>query len=195
MQHWETAVWEDWRPASWILWQHWAIRHMDAESVTAMECSNRRLRTDTRWRVPDNWLKDGNPFEVRREEYAKEVRFGGNIRFEKDPETGQDKFIQENYQSVLAIPYDMPIIGYGNHVVNTLTYLGCRGNHRLSVWTPLTSGDYHKAVEQENLAKTIVEVLYPNDNHYAGKELRLKQQYFFVSASLQALIAKYKEEQ
>ena len=137
--------------------------------------------------VPDNWLKEGNPFEIRREEYAKEVRFGGNIRFEKDPVTGKDKFIQENYESVMAVPYDMPIVGYGNHVVNTLR-----------VWDakPITDfkldefdrGNYHKAVEQENLAKLIVDVLYPNDNHYSGKELRLKQQYFFISASLQALI-------
>ncbi len=143
--------------------------------------------------VPDNWLKDGNPFEVRREEYAKEVRFGGNIRFEKDPVTGKDKFIQENYESVLAIPYDMPIIGYGNHVVNTLRIWDAQAITDFSL-DSFDRGDYHKAVEQENLAKTIVEVLYPNDNHYAGKELRLKQQYFFVSASLQALIAKYKKE-
>ena len=143
--------------------------------------------------VPDNWLKEGNPFEIRREEYAKEVRFGGNIRFEKDPATGKDKFIQENYESVMAVPYDMPIVGYGNHVVNTLR-----------VWDakPITDfkldefdrGNYHKAVEQENLAKLIVDVLYPNDNHYSGKELRLKQQYFFISASLQALIEKYKKK-
>ena len=143
--------------------------------------------------VPDNWLKDGNPFEVRREEYAKEVRFGGNIRFEKDPVTGKDKFIQENYESVLAIPYDMPIIGYGNHVVNTLRIWDAQAITDFSL-DSFDRGDYHKAVEQENLAKTIVEVLYPNDNHYAGKELRLKQQYFFVSASLQALIEKYKKE-
>ena len=143
--------------------------------------------------VPDNWLKEGNPFEIRREEYAKEVRFGGNIRFEKDPVTGKDKFIQENYESVMAVPYDMPVVGYGNHVVNTLR-----------VWDakPITDfkldefdrGNYHKAVEQENLAKLIVDVLYPNDNHYSGKELRLKQLYFFISASLQALIAKYKKK-
>ena len=143
--------------------------------------------------VPDNWLKEGNPFEIRREEYAKEVRFGGNIRFEKDPATGKDIFIQENYESVMAVPYDMPIVGYGNHVVNTLR-----------VWDakPITDfkldefdrGNYHKAVEQENLAKLIVDVLYPNDNHYSGKELRLKQQYFFISASLQALIEKYKKK-
>ena len=142
--------------------------------------------------VPDNWLKEGNPFEIRREEYAKEVRFGGNIRFEKDPVTGKDKFIQENYESVMAVPYDMPVVGYGNHVVNTLR-----------VWDakPITDfkldefdrGNYHKAVEQENLAKLIVDVLYPNDNHYSGKELRLKQQYFFISASVQRAVAKYKQ--
>ena len=141
--------------------------------------------------TPDNWLKEGNPFELRREEYAKEVRFGGNIRFEKNPETGCDEFIQENYESVLAIPYDMPIIGYGNHVVNTLRIWDAQAIVDFQL-DSFDRGDYHKAVEQENLAKTIVEVLYPNDNHYAGKELRLKQQYFFISASLQELIAKYK---
>ena len=142
--------------------------------------------------TPDNWLKEGNPFELRREEYAKEVRFGGNIRFEKDPKTGRDKFVQENYESVLAIPYDMPIVGYGNHVVNTLRIWDAKAIVDFQLQS-FDRGDYHKAVEQENLAKTIVEVLYPNDNHYAGKELRLKQQYFFISASLQALIAKYKK--
>ena len=143
--------------------------------------------------VPDNWLKEGNPFELRREEYAKEVRFGGNIRFEKDPVTGKDKFIQENYESVMAIPYDMPIVGYGNHVVNTLRVWDAKAITDFKL-DEFDRGNYHKAVEQENLAKLIVDVLYPNDNHYSGKELRLKQQYFFISASLQALIAKYKKK-
>lgn len=142
---------------------------------------------------PDNWLKNGNPFELRREEYAKEIRFGGDIRFERDPETGRDKFIQENYASVLAIPYDMPIVGYGNNTVNTLRIWDAKAIVDFSL-DSFDRGDYHKAVEQENLAKNIVEVLYPNDNHYAGKELRLKQQYFFVSASIQEIIAKYKRE-
>jgi len=142
--------------------------------------------------VPDNWLKEGNPFELRREEYAKEVRFGGNIRFEKDPETGKDIFIQENYESVLAIPYDMPIVGYGNHVVNTLRVWDAKAITDFQL-DEFDRGNYHKAVEQENLAKLIVDVLYPNDNHYSGKELRLKQQYFFISASVQRAIAKYKE--
>ena len=143
--------------------------------------------------TPDNWLKDGNPFEIRRDEYAKEVRFGGNVRFEHDSETGRDKFIQEDFESVLAIPYDMPIVGYNNHVVNTLRIWDAKAITDFQL-DSFDRGDYHKAVEQENLAKTIVEVLYPNDNHYAGKELRLKQQYFFISASLQEILAKYKRE-
>ena len=142
--------------------------------------------------TPDNWLKDGNPFEIRRDEYAKEVRFGGHIRVEKDPKTGRDMFVQENYESVLAIPYDMPIVGYGNNVVNTLRIWDAKAITEFNL-DNFDRGEYQKAIEQENLAKTIVEVLYPNDNHYAGKELRLKQQYFFISASLQALIEKYKK--
>ena len=143
--------------------------------------------------VPDNWLKEGNPFEIRREEYAKEVRFGGNIRFENDPETGKAKFVQENYESVLAIPYDMPIVGYGNHVVNTLRVWDAKAITDFKL-DEFDRGNYHKAVEQENLAKLIVDVLYPNDNHYSGKELRLKQQYFFVSASVQRAVMKYMEK-
>ena len=143
--------------------------------------------------VPDDWLREGNPFELRREEYAKEVRFGGNIRFERDPVTGKDNFIQENYESVLAIPYDMPIVGYGNHVVNTLRVWDAKAITDFKL-DEFDRGNYHKAVEQENLAKLIVDVLYPNDNHYSGKELRLKQQYFFISASLQEIIAKYKKK-
>ena len=143
--------------------------------------------------TPDNWLKEGNPFELRREEYAKEVRFGGNVHFDKDPETGKDIFVQENYESVLAIPYDMPIVGYGNHVVNTLRVWDAKAITDFQL-DAFDRGDYHKSVEQENLAKLIVDVLYPNDNHYAGKELRLKQQYFFISASLQTMLEKYKKK-
>lgn len=141
---------------------------------------------------PDNWLKNGNPFELRRPEYAKEVRFGGNIRVEYDDKTGDIHFKQENYESVLAVPYDYPIVGYDNHIVNTLRIWDAEPIVDFQL-DSFDRGDYHKAVEQQNLAKTIVEVLYPNDNHYAGKELRLKQQYFFVSASLQAALTKYKK--
>ena len=151
-----------------------------------------KIRDGYRVEAPDNWLKDGNPFELRRPEYAKEVRFGGNIRVEYD-ETGKTHFVQENYESVMAIPYDYPIVGYGNHIVNTLRIWDAEAIVDFQL-DSFDRGDYHKAVEQENLAKNIVEVLYPNDNHIAGKELRLKQQYFFVSASIQAAITKFKKK-
>ena len=142
--------------------------------------------------VPDNWLKEGNPFELRRPEYAKEIKFGGYVRVEYDEATRRNKFIQEGYQSVRAVPYDMPIVGYDNNVVNTLRVWDAEAIDDFHL-DSFDKGDYQKAVEQNNLARNIVEVLYPNDNHYAGKELRLKQQYFFVSASVQAAIEKYKK--
>ena len=151
-----------------------------------------KIRDGYQVEAPDNWLKDGNPFELRRPEYAKEVRFGGNIRVEYD-ETGKTHFVQENYESVMAIPYDYPIVGYGKHIVNTLRIWDAEAIVDFQL-DSFDRGDYHKAVEQENLAKNIVEVLYPNDNHIAGKELRLKQQYFFVSASIQAAITKFKKK-
>lgn len=141
--------------------------------------------------MPDEWLKNGYPFEIRRAEYATEVKFGGYV---KTVWNGQrNVFVQEGYQSVLAVPYDMPIVGYGNNVVNTLRIWDAQPINTFSL-TAFDKGDYQKAVEQENLAKNLVEVLYPNDNHYAGKELRLKQQYFFNSASLQVAIKKFKEQ-
>ena len=143
--------------------------------------------------VPDNWLKNGYPFELRRPEYAKEVHFGGYVRVEYDPEKGGNKFIHEGYQAEKAIHYDMQITGYDIEVVNTLRIWDAEPIVDFEL-DSFDKGDYKKAVEQENLARNIVEVLYPNDNHYAGKELRLKQQYFFVSASLQAAIAKYKKK-
>ncbi|MGC6175037.1 glycogen/starch/alpha-glucan phosphorylase [Lacrimispora sp. 38-1] len=140
--------------------------------------------------IPDDWLKNGYPFEIRRAEYATEVKFGGYVKVVR--ENGKERFVQEGYQSVLAVPYDMPIIGYGNNVVNTLRIWDAQAINTFSL-DSFDKGDYQKAVEQENLAKTIVEVLYPNDNHYAGKELRLKQQYFFISASVQRAVLKYME--
>ncbi len=139
--------------------------------------------------VPDNWLVDGNPFELRRPEYAKEVKFGGYVNVHID-ENGRSNFVQEGYQSVRAIPYDLPIVGYGSGIVNTLRIWDAEAIESFKL-DSFDKGDYQKAVEQANLAKNIVEVLYPNDNHYAGKELRLKQQYFFISASVQEAIAKY----
>lgn len=142
--------------------------------------------------VPDNWLKDGNPFEIKRAEYPITVKFGGYVRSYKDEKTGKDMFVQEDYRAVTAVPYDIPVVGYGVNTVNTLRIWDAEpvDTFNLSLFD---KGDYQKAVEEENLAKNIVEVLYPNDNHYAGKELRLKQQYFFVSASVQRAVARYKE--
>ena len=140
--------------------------------------------------VPDNWLKYGNPFEIKRDEYAVEVKFGGYVDVEMH--NGRQKFVQKVYQSVRDVPYDMPIVGYGNHIVNTLRIWDAEAINNFNL-DSFDKGEYQKAVEQENLARTICEVLYPNDNHMAGKELRLKQQYFFISASVQRAIAKYKE--
>ena len=142
--------------------------------------------------VPDEWLRDGNPFEVKRPEYAVEVRFGGYVRSYID-ESGRDHYVQEGYQCVRAVPYDLPVVGYGNNIVNTLRIWDAEPIQQFNL-SSFDKGDYQKAVEQENLAKTICEVLYPCDDHYAGKELRLKQQYFFVSASVQRAVAKYKEK-
>lgn len=141
--------------------------------------------------APDDWLKHGNPFEMKRSEYAVEVKFGGYVAVRKG-EDGRDHFVQEGYQSVMAVPYDLPVAGYGNGVVNTLRIWDAEAIDTFNL-DSFDKGDYQKAVEQQNLARTICEVLYPNDNHYAGKELRLKQQYFFVSASVQRAVAKYME--
>ena len=141
--------------------------------------------------VPDEWLKDGYQFELRRDEYQCRVKFGGNVRAEYH--NGNVKFVHENYDSVIAIPYDMPIVGYENGIINTLRIWDARSVANFSL-DSFDKGDYKKAVEQEYLARNICEVLYPNDNHYAGKELRLKQQYFFISASIQRAIAKFKEK-
>ncbi len=148
-----------------------------------------QIRDGYQIEVPDNWLENGNPFELRRPEYAKEVKFGGYVNVYVD-ENGRSNFKQEGYQSVNAVPYDLPIVGYGNGIVNTLRIWDAQPVECFRLES-FDKGDYQKAVEQENLARNIVEVLYPNDNHYAGKELRLKQQYFFISASVQEAVAKY----
>ena len=150
-----------------------------------------QIRDGYQIEVPDEWLKDGYPFEIRRAEYATEVKFGGYVETEWDGK--RNHFVQKGYQSVMAVPYDIPIVGYGNNVVNSLRIWDAQPVNPFNL-SEFDKGDYQKAVEQENLAKTIVEVLYPNDNHYSGKELRLKQQYFFISASVQRAIKKYKEK-
>lgn len=149
-----------------------------------------KIRDGYQIEEPDNWLKDGYPFELRRPEYAYTIKFGGYVRSEYDQATGKTRFVQENYQAVTAIPYDMPIIGYNNNVVNTLMIWDAEPVECFKL-DSFDKGDYHKAVEQENLARNLVDVLYPNDNHVQGKELRLRQQYFFVSASVQRAIAKF----
>ena len=148
-----------------------------------------KIRDGYQVEVPDNWLVDGNPFELRRPEYAKIVKFGGYVAVHTD-ENGRNVFSQEGYQSVKAVPFDLPIVGYGNRIVNTLRIWDAEPVECFQL-DSFDKGDYQKAVEQENLARNIVEVLYPNDNHYAGKELRLKQQYFFISASVQEAVEKY----
>ena len=148
-----------------------------------------QIRDGFQVEVPDNWLVDGNPFELRRPEYRKEIKFGGYVNIYKD-ENGKNQFVQENYQSVYAVPFDVPVVGYGNGIVNTLRIWDAEPVECFKL-DSFDKGEYHKAVEQENLARNIVEVLYPNDNHYAGKELRLKQQYFFVSATVQEAVEKY----
>lgn len=152
-----------------------------------------KIRDGYQVEAPDEWLKYGNPFEIRRDEYAKEVRFGGATKADLDPATGRYMYGQKDYESVLAVPYDVPVIGYGNGIVNTLRIWDAKAITDFQL-DKFNRGEYHKAQEQENLAKTIVEVLYPNDNHPAGKELRLKQQYFFVSATVQEALAKYKRD-
>ncbi len=148
-----------------------------------------KIKDGYQMEIPDDWLREGNPFELRRREYKKEVKFGGYVRVETDS-SGRNHFIQDGYQSVMAIPYDMPIVGYGNGIVNTLRIWDAEPVECFQL-DSFDKGDYRKAVEQDNLARNIVEVLYPNDNHYAGKELRLKQQYFFISASVQEAVEKY----
>ena len=152
---------------------------------------NTKIKDGYQVEVPDNWLKNGYPFELRRPEHSFEVKFGGYVQAEP-AENGRTKFIQKNYQSVLAVPYDMPIVGYNNNMVNTLMIWDAEPMECFEL-DSFDKGDYRKAVEQENLARNLVEVLYPNDNHIQGKELRLKQQYFFVSASVQRAVARYKK--
>lgn len=141
--------------------------------------------------VPDDWLRNGYPFEMKRSEYQFEVKFGGYVRTEVDA-NGNTKFIQDGYRSVIATPYDMPIVGYDNNVVNSLMIWDAYAREGFSL-SSFDRGEYDKAVEEQNLARNLVEVLYPNDNHIAGKELRLKQQYFFVSASIQRALHRFKK--
>ena len=148
-----------------------------------------QIRDGYQKEAPDNWLKDGYPFELKRPEYSYEVKFGGYIRAEQNPD-GTTKFIHDDYSSVMAVAYDMPIVGYDNNMVNTLMIWDAEPKEEFRL-DSFDKGDYIQAVEDQNLARNLVEVLYPCDDHISGKELRLKQQYFFVSASLQRAIDRY----
>ncbi len=139
--------------------------------------------------IPDDWLQNRYPFELYRSEYKYEVKFGGWVRYEGQPD-GTTKYIHEGYNSVLAVPYDMPITGYDNGMVNTLMIWDAKPKEVFKL-DSFDKGDYAQAVEDMNLARNLTEVLYPNDNHIQGKELRLKQQYFFVSASLQRALDRF----
>ena len=141
---------------------------------------------------PDNWLANGDFWSIKRTEYEAEVKFGGDVRTEiKD--NGELKFIQENYSSVIAVPYDYPVIGYGNNTVNTLRLWEARPKNFFDLQS-FNAGNYAKALEEQNIANTITEVLYPADEHIQGKELRLRQQYFFISATVQRVIARFKKD-
>ncbi len=139
---------------------------------------------------PDGWLESGDFWSIKRTEYEVEVKFGGDVRIEAK-EDGEYKFIQENYSSVIAVPYDYPVIGYGNNTVNTLRLWEARPKNMFDLQS-FNEGNYAKAVEEANIARTITEVLYPADEHIQGKELRLRQQYFFISATVQRVIARFK---
>ncbi len=139
---------------------------------------------------PDGWLESGDFWSIKRTEYEVEVKFGGDVRIEAK-EDGEYKFIQENYSSVIAVPYDYPVIGYGNNTVNTLRLWEARPKNMFDLQS-FNEGNYAKAVEEANIARTITEVLYPADEHIQGKELRLRQQYFFISATVQRVITRFK---
>ena len=151
-----------------------------------------RIENGYQVEAPDSWLEDGDPWGIRRNEYAVEIKFGGNVRVQMK-ENGEYGFIQENYHSVMAVPYDYPVIGYGNNTVNTLRLWEARPKNRLDLKF-FNEGNYQKASEEEMLANTLTDVLYPADEHIQGKELRLRQQYFFISATVQRVIARFKKK-
>ncbi|MBO4508871.1 MAG: glycogen/starch/alpha-glucan phosphorylase [Spirochaetaceae bacterium] len=135
---------------------------------------------------PDNWLKHRDPWEIKRSDLAVTVKFGGNVVCHRGP-NGTSRFEVENAEEVLATPYDMPIVGYDTNTVNTLRLwqASSQDGFDLQLFNQM---EYLRAVEKQNSAENISRVLYPNDNGPSGKALRLKQQYFFSSASLQDLM-------
>ena len=138
--------------------------------------------------VPDNWLDSGNIWEIPRPDETVEVHFGGRVIPYDD--NGRMRFRHENYNVVEAVPYDIPIVGYDNCMVNMLRTWSARSPKRIDMQS-FNSGQYVKAMAERELAEVISKILYPNDDSYQGKELRLKQQYFFSSASMQYAVADF----
>ena len=141
--------------------------------------------------LPDPWLKDGNVWEFRRPDKTVTVKFGGQIR-EEDVD-GRRVFHHEGYQEVLAVPYDMPVAGYHNNTVNTMRLWSAEVMPRDTDEGPYSTHDYVKAMEYRRAVESISEILYPDDSRYEGRVLRLKQQYFMVSAGLQSIVRRYKK--
>jgi starch phosphorylase len=140
---------------------------------------------------PDNWLKDGDPWGVRRDEYAKEIKFGGRV-VSILGDDGEYHFSVEDFQSVMAVPYDYPVVGYDTRVVNTLRLWDAEPVNRFDLQS-FNQGQYDRAVEEQNLARKLSSVLYPADEHVSGKELRLRQQYFFISATIQRVLQQFQK--
>lgn len=151
-----------------------------------------RIENGEQVEYPDNWLENGDPWSVRRNEYAVEVKFGGNVKAVPKG-NGEYRFVQENYQSVIAVPYDYPVVGYNNNTVNTLRLWDAKPKNEFDL-KKFNEGKHEQAVAEKNLASTLTEVLYPADDNYSGKELRLKQQYFFISATVQRVIERFKKK-
>jgi len=151
-----------------------------------------RLERGAQVEYPDNWMRNGDHWSIRRDEYAQEVRFGGKVSTAKD-EKGVYRFVLNDYQAVRAIPYDYPVVGYDTTMVNTLRLWDAEAVERFDLQS-FNEGDYQRATEEQNLAKILTDVLYPADNKMAGKELRLKQFYFYVSATMQRVTQRFAEK-
>jgi len=141
--------------------------------------------------VSDDWLKEGNAWEKRKAEKAEIVKFGGEIKVSEV--NGCLNFTHINFEPVLAVPYDTPIVGYENEIVNTLRLWSAEAVSNEFDFSSFNRGDFLKAIEYKNSVESISQVLYPEDSFYEGKMLRLKQQYFFVSAGVQSIIRHFKK--
>ncbi|MBV4416959.1 glycogen/starch/alpha-glucan phosphorylase [Clostridium tyrobutyricum] len=154
---------------------------------------SQKIINDSQVEVPDDWLKRGNIWEIKKTDKARVVKFGGDVRV--DYTDGNLKFNHTNYDAVLAVPYDMPIVGYKNNVVNTLRLWSAEPLSNEFDFSSFNRGDFKKAMEYRDSVESISQILYPDDSFYEGKVLRLKQQYFFVSAGLQSIIHHFKSAQ